>query len=73
MFDPDSEFVCNDINGNSQWYYKDATYYRVYPNGDYTYLGGKYLANPIEIEARGRTPQMASMKLWEHWQAHKEE
>lgn len=72
-FDPNSEFVCNDINGNSKWYFKDATYFRMYSNGDYTYLGGKYLADPEAIEAKGKTPQSATIALWNHWQKQPKE
>lgn len=70
----DAEFICNDENGPSKWYYKDGRYYRVMSSGELRYsLEGKNLANPALIEAKGKQPQGSTFAVWNHYQAHKED
>lgn len=68
------EFVCNDVNGNTQWFFNKETkdYYRVYKDGNYTSLGGQYLADPASIEERGKNPQASTVALWNHWKLNKD-
>jgi len=75
------EKVCDDAD--SSWHYHDGKYYRVYGrNNSFTYIFGKYLPNPEEIEssrireaerlgnkvdiAKARCTP-ATYKLWGHW------
>lgn len=64
------KFICNDINGPSKWYYDDTDkmYCRRTPSGEeLVRLKGEYLTNPEMI--KGREPQPAIIKLWEHYSA----
>lgn len=42
------EFVCQDINGNSTWFYDSETqsYHRRMENGDVRVIKGQYLPDP---------------------------
>ncbi len=63
------EFVCNDINGPSKWYWNadDERYYRTMANGEVRYsLHKDNIADPSKIEEQGKVPQSSTVKLWEH-------
>lgn len=63
------EFVCNDVNGNTVWYFDKETsrYFRFYHNGELRYsLHSDNIADPSKIEDKGKTPQASTIKLWEH-------
>jgi len=67
------DFICNDINGPSKWYYEDGKYHRVMPDGSLRYtLEGKLLANPADIEAQGKAPQASTIAVFNHWQKVKD-
>lgn len=66
------DFVCNDINGPSKWYFDEGKYYRIMANGEQRYfLDGDNLADPADIEAKGKTPQDSTVKLFADWQKRK--
>ena len=63
------EFVCNDINGNTKWFYEpdENRYYRKQPDGEVRYsLSAKNLADPNFIIEQGKQPQKSTILLWEH-------
>lgn len=67
------EFVCNDVNGNTMWYFERETnrYHRFYRNGELRYsIHADNIADPSKIEEKGKTPQESTMKLWEHKNAN---
>jgi len=65
------EFVCNDINGPSKWFYGNGYYFRFMADGSLRYaLAGDDLADPAKIEAEGKMPQTSTVKIFEHWSNH---
>lgn len=67
------EFVCNDINGNTKWYFDrdENRYYRKQQDGEIRYsLSADNLADPKKLEEAGKTPQESTVKLWEHKNAN---
>ena len=67
------QFVCNDKNGNSKWYYETGRYFRFMPDGSLRYsLRGENLADPEKIVNEGKQPQTSTIKVFEHWQSVKD-
>jgi hypothetical protein len=63
------EFICNDINGPTKWYYNrdENRYYRMQKDGEVRYfLDAENLADPAKILEQGKQPQESTIKLWEH-------
>jgi hypothetical protein len=69
-----SNFVCSDLNGNTEWYFDpvEKSYSRLTSAGVVmTTIVGRDLADPDTIRETGREPTASTVKLWNHWKEHR--